>query len=230
MSSASSANLPRIISASGRTLRALMRAKRCVALYGIRHQHYFSLFRRWSCRWSGAGSGRGGLRLLRLAAVTFERSRWSELAQPMAHHVLCHEHLQVRLAVVDHERQAHKLGHDRTGASPRLDRLFRAALLGGLHLLVHLEVHKGTFFLGSAHVCLMWGRHLACRCFMAGWKPVPGCYTSLITPYRRDLRRRTIALFDALPRVRVRPPLAGTPVGLTGCRPPLVRPSPPPCG
>src|SRR3954465_14340336 len=56
------------------------------------------------------------------------------------------------------------------------------------------------------------------------------CYTNLICPYRRDLRRRTIDLFDALPRLRVRPPLAGTPVGLTGWRPPLVRPSPPPCG
>src|SRR5262245_33960799 len=51
-----------------------------------------------------------------------------------------------------------------------------------------------------------------------------------MTPYRRDRRRRTMALFDALPRFRVRPPLAGTPVGLTGWRPPLVRPSPPPCG
>src|SRR6478672_4807307 len=59
---------------------------------------------------------------------------------------------------------------------------------------------------------------------------VPAIYTNLSCPYRRDLRRRTIDLFDALPRVRVRPPLAGTPVGLTGCRPPLVRPSPPPCG
>src|SRR2546430_11676463 len=114
------------------------------------------------------------------------------------------------LAVVNHKRQAHKLRHDRASTGPRLDRLFRAALLGGLHLLVHLEVHKGTFFLGTAHDF--------------------GFYLSLSTPYRRERRRRTMALFDALPRTRVRPPLAGTPVGLTGCRPPLVRPSPPPCG
>src|SRR5438105_1992451 len=136
------------------------------------------------------------------------------------------------LAVVNHKRQAHKLRHDRASAGPRLDRLFRAALLGGLYLLVHLEVHKGTFFLGSAHVS--WGRRLACLAPLSlySWQArgLPHNYTSLITPYRRERRRRTMALFDALPRTRVRPPLAGTPVGLTGCRPPLVRPSPPPCG
>jgi len=45
-----------------------------------------------------------------------------------------------------------------------------------------------------------------------------------------DRRRRTIAEFEGLLRFRVAPPFAGTPVGLTGWRPPLVRPSPPPCG
>src|SRR5688500_16831420 len=34
-----------------------------------------------------------------------------------------------------------------------------------------------------------------------------------------------VALF-----LRVRAPLVGLPQGVTGCRPPLVRPSPPPCG
>src|SRR5262245_26304761 len=37
-----------------------------------------------------------------------------------------------------------------------------------------------------------------------------------------------MAEFDGLRFFLVRPPLAGTPVGPTGCRPPLVRPSPPP--
>src|ERR1044072_684755 len=39
-----------------------------------------------------------------------------------------------------------------------------------------------------------------------------------------------MAMFDALRGLRVAPPLADLPVGLTGWRPPLVRPSPPPCG
>src|SRR3954465_2321488 len=39
-----------------------------------------------------------------------------------------------------------------------------------------------------------------------------------------------IALFDGLRFLRVLPPFAGTPVGEHGCRPPDVRPSPPPIG
>src|SRR5437763_17202414 len=39
-----------------------------------------------------------------------------------------------------------------------------------------------------------------------------------------------IAEFEGLRFFRVLPPLASTPVGLQGCRPPAVRPSPPPIG
>src|SRR5579871_3390248 len=39
-----------------------------------------------------------------------------------------------------------------------------------------------------------------------------------------------IALLDGFRFLRVLPPLAKTPVGLHGCRPPAVRPSPPPIG
>src|SRR4051794_9167069 len=39
-----------------------------------------------------------------------------------------------------------------------------------------------------------------------------------------------IAEFDDFRFLRVLPPLARTPVGLHGCRPPPVRPSPPPIG
>src|SRR2546422_621329 len=39
-----------------------------------------------------------------------------------------------------------------------------------------------------------------------------------------------IAALDGLRFLRVLPPLAKTPVGLHGCRPPAVRPSPPPIG
>src|SRR5438874_10506655 len=39
-----------------------------------------------------------------------------------------------------------------------------------------------------------------------------------------------MAEFDGLRFFRVLPPLARTPVGLHGCRPPAVRPSPPPIG
>src|SRR5260370_16120348 len=39
-----------------------------------------------------------------------------------------------------------------------------------------------------------------------------------------------MAVFDGFLFFRVLPPLARTPVGLQGCRPPEVRPSPPPMG
>src|SRR5438046_9865765 len=39
-----------------------------------------------------------------------------------------------------------------------------------------------------------------------------------------------MAEFDGLRFLRVLPPLASTPVGPHGCRPPAVRPSPPPIG
>src|SRR5260370_27945623 len=39
-----------------------------------------------------------------------------------------------------------------------------------------------------------------------------------------------LAVFDGFLFFRVLPPLARTPVGLQGCRPPAVRPSPPPIG
>src|SRR5438105_13626411 len=39
-----------------------------------------------------------------------------------------------------------------------------------------------------------------------------------------------MAVFDGFRFLRVLPPLASTPVGLHGCRPPDVRPSPPPIG
>src|SRR5690349_16712667 len=93
------------------------------------------LFTRWRARGSGGGFG-----LLRLAAVTLEGPRRSELAKAMTNHVFRHEHFQVRFAVVDHKGQADKLGHDRASPRPSLDRLFRAGLLRSLHLLEHLEI------------------------------------------------------------------------------------------
>ena len=101
---------------------------------------------------------------------------------------------------------------------PGLDRLLRAHHVLLLDLGEQLGVDEGSFFQRSAHSQLpLRLLHTAVH-LIFNW------------PYRRDRRRRTIALEDGFLRFRVNPPLASLPVGLTGWRPPLVRPSPPPWG
>src|SRR5688572_8236523 len=108
--------------------------------------------------------GTSGFRFLGFAAVTLERSRRGELAQAMTDHVFRNEYLHVDLAVVNHEREADELRHDRAGPGPRLDRLFRAHLLRSLDLLENLEIDKRAFFAGAAHILLF---------SLAGTKLVP---------------------------------------------------------
>jgi hypothetical protein len=136
MSSASSANLPRIMSASGRTLRALMRAKRCVEALNC---HGYTD--------DGFAFSTGRLLLAALAAVPAEGSRGGELAQLVPDHVLGHKHLHVQFAVVHHERMAHKLRHDRAGAGPGLDRLLAPICWAALHLPYSFGSTNGPFLL-----------------------------------------------------------------------------------
>src|SRR5262245_36081481 len=122
-----------------------MRAKRCEALNGIRHLCFLFRGRR------GGGCRGSGLRLLRFAAVTLEGSRGGELTEPMANHVFGNKDFDMRLSVMNHERQSDEFRYD--GASPRpgFDRLFRTAGLGGLHFLEDLEIDERTFFAAAAH-------------------------------------------------------------------------------
>ncbi len=83
---------------------------------------------------------------LAFPAVPAERPRRREFAQPVADHLLGHEDLQVQLAVVDHERMADELGHDRACASPRLDRLLRAHVILLLHFQKQLGVDERALF------------------------------------------------------------------------------------
>src|SRR6185503_12770279 len=57
------------------------------------------------------------------AAVAAEQAGRRELAELVPDHVLGHEQLDEGPAVVDHERVADELRHDRAVARPRLDRL-----------------------------------------------------------------------------------------------------------
>jgi len=83
---------------------------------------------------------------LSLAAVPSEGTCGGEFAKPVADHVLGDEHLQMRFTVVDHERVADELGHDRASAGPRGDRVLNARLVLPLDLGEQLRVDVWTFF------------------------------------------------------------------------------------
>ena len=104
------------------------------------------------CRCSAAPScRRASASFFDLAAVAAEGARRGELAQPVADHVFRHEHFQVHLAVVNHERVADELRHDRAGPGPGLDRLLRADRVHPLHLAEQLRIDERTFFQRSSH-------------------------------------------------------------------------------
>src|SRR5262245_51355398 len=124
-----------------------------------------------------------------------------ELAELVADHLLRDEHGHVLSAVVDRDRVADHLREDGRCARPRAD-----------HALLVPLVHR----LDAAHQPLLDER------------PLLAAPTHLFSLPR--LRLRTIRLFDSLCLLLVRLPSVGTPHGVTGWRPPLDLPSPPPCG
>ena len=125
-----------------------------------------------------------------------------ELAELVADHVFGDIDRHMLVAVVDAERQADELRQDRRAAAPDLDDLVAAA------------------------------RARPSRPSSAGSRrrtdPSKLNVSWLSGPSSRDALRTmnlSVALF-----LRVFLPLVGLPHGVTGCRPPEVRPSPPPCG
>src|SRR3990172_2167543 len=81
-----------------------------------------------------------------LAAVAAEATGERKLAQLVADHVFGNEHLDVRLAVVNHERVADELGNDRAPASPGGDRFLDAGIVLSLDLGVELRIDKRSLF------------------------------------------------------------------------------------
>lgn len=75
-----------------------------------------------------------------------ERSRWSELAELMADHVLTHSHLQVLLAIVNHERYSDKLRHNCAAPRPGRNRLAGIRFLELDNFAVESRVNKWPFF------------------------------------------------------------------------------------
>src|SRR5206468_971320 len=143
------------------------------------------------------------------------------------------EHLHELPAVVDQEREADEVGHDGAVARPRLDRLLglaRALDLGDQALVnMGALLERSTHRPSSSHPARCGKKHSRRDSLL--WPGIPAEFPRRpghwCLPGRR---RRMIAEFDGLRFFRVLPPLASTPVGPQGCRPPAVRPSPPPIG
>lgn len=74
-----------------------------------------------------------------------EDSGKGELSELVTDHVLCHEDIHERLAVVDLEGDADELGNDGARAPPSLDGLAPTAGLKSLNLSEEFLIECGTF-------------------------------------------------------------------------------------
>src|ERR1041385_3411701 len=144
---------------------------------------------------------RGLLRGGGLHRVPLELAGGREFAELVSHHILGDIHGDEFFPVVQRDGVAHELGKDGAAARPRAhDLLFIGR---GHHRQPGFQVGVGkrSLLYASAHGCL----------------------------YLFLLFRLTIHLSVRL-LLRVLKPRVGWPHGVTGWRPPLVSPSPPPCG
>src|SRR5512134_3476396 len=133
--------------------------------------------------------------------MAVERPRRRKLAKSVADHVLGDEHRNVLVAVMNAEGQPDELRQDGRAARPDLDHGVRARAARLLGLLQHVSVDERAFPDRASHVNYPF----------FWWR----------------LRRMNLSL-DLFERVFL--PLVDLPQGVTGWRPPDVRPSPPPCG
>ena len=89
--------------------------------------------------------------LFAFAAVTAERSRRCKFTELVSHHIFGDVNFDVLTTVVNHERHVDKLGHDRAGSRPGLDR-FDASTFGlFLNFEKQLRIDVRAFFATTAH-------------------------------------------------------------------------------
>src|SRR6202049_4145859 len=137
--------------------------------------------------------------------MAVERARRCEFAEFVADHLFRHHHRNVLLPIVDTERQTHELRQYRRTAAPHLDHFVSARRTRLLGLLEQIAVEERGLPNRSCH-----DGSLAYFFFRA---------------WRLEMMNLVVDLF-----LRVFFPLVGKPHGVTGWRPPEVRPSPPPWG
>src|SRR5262245_15398668 len=137
--------------------------------------------------------------------MAVEGARRRELAELVTDHLLGHQHRDMLLAVVDTERQPDELRQDRRAPAPDPDHLVATRRARGFRFLEQIAVDERAFPDRTRHDAVL------VYYFFRTW--------------RLEMMNLVVDLF-----LRVFLPLVGKPHGVTGCRPPEVRPSPPPCG
>src|SRR5262245_3962593 len=215
--------LPRMSCATRLSFCGLTRSMRATALASFseraRSRAFLLMFasrplraaarRRGRCgcagRRRGARAGRPSRRLrLAVGRVAVERARRGELPELVTDHFLGHQHRNVLLAVVDAECQPDELRQDGRAPAPDPDHFVATRRTRSLRLLEQITVDERTLPNRT--------RHVPSSSYFFRW-------------WRLETMNLVVDLF-----LRVFLPLVGNPHGVTGCRPPEVRPSPPPCG
>src|SRR5262245_60672839 len=138
--------------------------------------------------------------------MAIEHARRRELPELVADHLLGHQHRNVLLAVVHAEGQPDELRQDGRAPAPDPDQFMPAGRARGLRLLEQIAVDERTLPYRTRHDAVL-------------------VYFFFFRAWRLEMMNLVV---DLLCRVFL--PLVGKPHGVTGWRPPEVRPSPPPCG
>src|SRR5271166_3123693 len=162
---------------------------------------------RGCCRRCGrARAGRScrafGFAVRRMAV---EHSRRRELSELVTNHLFGDQHRNVLLAVIDAECQPDELRQYGRAPAPDADHLVTTRCARGFCLLEQIPVDERAFPNRTCHDA--------------------GLIYLFLRAWRLAMMNLVVDLF-----LRVFLPLVGNPQGVTGCRPPEVRPSPPPCG
>jgi len=154
--------------------------------------------RRCSARRCSLGTRRAGQALgFPIRRVAVERARRREFTEFVADHFLGDDHRDVLLAVIDAEGEPDELRQDGRAARPDADHLVAAGRARGIRLFQQIAVDKRAFPDRT--------RHDRSYFFFRAW--------------RLAMMNLVVLLF-----LRVFAPLVGLPHGVTGCRPPRVRP------
>src|SRR6476659_10379995 len=151
------------------------------------------------------GGGTGGTLGLAIRRVAVERPRRRELPELVTDHLLGHQHRNMRVPAVDAEGQPDELWQAGRASAPDPDHFVPARRARCLRLLEQIAVDKRALPNRTRH------------------DAVPAYF--FFRAWRLARMNLVVDLF-----LRVFLPLVGKPHGVTGCRPPEVRPSPPPCG